>query len=217
MHIKEKLMIALESEAHERRLNLSLSFAGTVDWRKKSTSEDSLTDYSSLVSWSMNQQILAPEQAGLLLRLAAERPEEANATFQQAIELREAIYRVFSAIAQDEMPQSSDLDQVNAVLTQGMAQAQIFHTSEGFRWDWPDDTLTLDRMLWTVARSAAELLTSAYLDLVRECEGVGCGSLFLDISKNHSRRWCSMESCGNRAKVNRHYHRKKQTATSGGE
>ncbi len=207
-------MIALESEAHERRLNLSLNFAGTLDWRKKSAPEDSLTDYSSLVYWSMNQQILAPEQAGLLLRLAAEHPEEADSTFQRAIELREAIYRVFEAIAQDEAPQDSDLDQVNATLTQGMAQARIFHTPEGFRWDWPDDTLMLDRMLWPVARSAAELLTSAYLDLVRECEGVGCGSLFLDTSKNHSRRWCSMESCGNRAKVNRHYHRKKQAATS---
>lgn len=208
-------MIELEGEA--QHLNWSLQFAGTVDWRKKRAPEDSLTAYSSLVYWSMAQQMLTPEQAGLLLRLGAERPEEANLTFQRAIELREAIYRVFSAIAQDETPRQSDLDSVNAVLTQGMAQARIFQTPEGFQWDWPDDLLALDRMLWPVARSAAELLTSEQLDLVRECEGVGCGSLFLDTSKNHSRRWCSMESCGNRAKVNRHYQRKKQAATSRGE
>ena len=210
-------MIELEGEGHTQRLHWSLDFAGTLNWRKKSTPEDSLTAYSSLVHWSMGQQMLIPEQAGVLLWLGAEQPEEASATFQRAIELREAIYRLFSAIAHDEAPRQSDLDNVNAALTQGMAQARVFQTPEGFRWDWLDDTLTLDRMLWPVARSAAELLTSEYLDLVRECEGVGCGSLFLDTSKNHSRRWCSMESCGNRAKVNRHYHRKKQAATSRGE
>lgn len=206
-------MKEIEDEAYAQRLNWSLEFADTVNWRKKSTPEDALTTYASLVNWSINQQILSPQQAELLLHLAAERPEEANATFQRAIELREAIYRVFSAVAQDETPQQSDLDSVNAALTEGMAQARILHAPDGFRWDWPDDTLTLDRMLWPVARSTAELLTSEQLDLVRECEGVGCGSLFLDSSKNHSRRWCSMESCGNRAKVNRHYHRKKQATT----
>ena len=206
-----------ELEGEEQRLHWSLDFAGTLNWRKKSAPENSLTAYSSLVYWSMDQQMLTPEQAGLLLRLGAEQPEAASATLQRAIELREAIYRIFSAIDQDETPQQSDLDSVNAVLTQGMAQARIFQTPAGFRWDWPDDTLTLDCMLWPVARSTAELLTSEQLDLVRECEGAGCGSLFLDTSKNHRRRWCSMESCGNRAKVNRHYQRKKQATTSRGE
>lgn len=210
-------MMELESEANVQRLNWSLNFAGTVDWRKKSTPEDSLTTYASLVYWSMHQQILTPEEAGRLLYLAAERPEEANSTFHRAVELREAVYRVFSAIAQDKTPQDSDLDIVNATLTQGMAQAQVFRTDGGFKWDWPDDTLAFDKMLWPVARSAAELLTSEHLELVRMCEGAGCGWLFLDTSKNHSRRWCSMESCGNRAKVNRHYQRKKQATTSKSE
>lgn len=210
-------MIELEDEAYAQRLNWSLDFTNTIDWRKKSAPEDVLTTYSSLVNWSTRRQILTPGQAGSLFNLAAERPEEAGAMLRQAIELREAIYRLFSAIAHDETPQQSDLDNVNAALTQGMAHARIFHTPAGFRWDWPDDTPALDRMLWPVARSTAELLISAQLDLVRECEGVGCGSLFLDSSKNHSRRWCSMESCGNRAKVNRHYQRKKQATTSRGE
>jgi len=59
-----------------------------------------------------------------------------------------------------------------------------------------------------VARSAAELLTSDNVDRVRECEDDrGCGYLFIDQSKNRSRRWCSMESCGNRAKARRYYAR----------
>jgi predicted RNA-binding Zn ribbon-like protein len=62
---------------------------------------------------------------------------------------------------------------------------------------------------WWVARSAAELLTSKELTSVRECAGYDCGRLFMDGTKNRSRRWCDMASCGNRAKGRRHYERRK--------
>jgi predicted RNA-binding Zn ribbon-like protein len=61
-----------------------------------------------------------------------------------------------------------------------------------------------------IARSAAELLTSETLSRVRECGGATCTWLFLDASRNRSRRWCSMESCGNRAKARRHYRRRRE-------
>jgi len=49
------------------------------------------------------------------------------------------------------------------------------------------------------------LLTSSQrLNQVRQCRGDNCGWLFVDGSKNHSRRWCDMRDCGNRAKVRRH-------------
>ena len=68
----------------------------------------------------------------------------------------------------------------------------------------------LERVVWPVARSAADLLTSDLLSRVRRCEDDrGCGYLFIDTSRNRSRRWCSMESCGNRAKARRHYARQK--------
>jgi predicted RNA-binding Zn ribbon-like protein len=66
------------------------------------------------------------------------------------------------------------------------------------------------RILWTVARSAAELLTSDHLGAVRVCAGSGCGWLFLDLSRNRSRRWCAMSDCGNREKARRHYQRVRQ-------
>ena len=63
--------------------------------------------------------------------------------------------------------------------------------------------------LWPIARSAAHLLTSAELTRVRECDGTSCNWLFFDRSRGGSRRWCSMESCGNRAKARRHYRRRR--------
>ncbi|MCB0153982.1 MAG: CGNR zinc finger domain-containing protein, partial [Anaerolineae bacterium] len=56
--------------------------------------------------------------------------------------------------------------------------------------------------------SAAELLTSDRLNRVGQCAGESCGWLFLDTTRNHSRRWCEMEHCGNRAKAKRHYRRR---------
>jgi predicted RNA-binding Zn ribbon-like protein len=84
--------------------------------------------------------------------------------------------------------------------------------SEGddFTWKWADGVDPKNMVLWTVALSAANLLTSDKASRVRVCEDDrGCGVLFIDMSKNHSRRWCSMQSCGNRAKAHRHYSRVK--------
>ena len=78
-----------------------------------------------------------------------------------------------------------------------------------FEWGWPDSVLGLDRVSWWVARSAAELLTSQDLTFVRECASYDCGWLFMDATKNRSRRWCDMRVCGNRAKSRRHYERRR--------
>ena len=78
------------------------------------------------------------------------------------------------------------------------------------------DEISLDKMIWAVARSAADLLTSADLKRVGVCAGEGCGWLFFDTSKNNSRRWCAMEDCGNRAKARRHYQRSQTQKKKGG-
>ena len=65
-------------------------------------------------------------------------------------------------------------------------------------------------MLWPVVQSAVDLMTSPELDRVGQCaDDRGCGWLFVDTTKNRSRRWCDMRDCGNRAKARRHYAKKK--------
>ena len=68
----------------------------------------------------------------------------------------------------------------------------------------------MEAILYRIVKSAADLLVSAELQRLRECADPECGWLFLDFSRNHSRRWCSMESCGNRAKARRFYRRRQQ-------
>ena len=63
--------------------------------------------------------------------------------------------------------------------------------------------------LLSLALSASDLLCSQDLSLVRHCQNEACILFFLDVTRNHTRRWCSMQSCGNRAKVAAHYQRMK--------
>src|SRR5579884_2172286 len=108
-----------------------------------------------------------------------------------------------------ETPARDDLKLLNMRLSEAMAQARIVPDTQGYKWDWVRDEQALDRILWPVVRSAADLLTSEKLPDVRACAAEDCRWLFLDISKNHSRRWCDMQTCGNQAKARRHYQRAK--------
>jgi predicted RNA-binding Zn ribbon-like protein len=90
---------------------------------------------------------------------------------------------------------------------EAMSRLTITRSAEGYEWSWAADEGGLDRMLWPIARSAADLLTSPELGSVRRCAREGCDWLFVDRSKNHSRRWCSMSLCGSRVKARRYYRR----------
>jgi predicted RNA-binding Zn ribbon-like protein len=92
-----------------------------------------------------------------------------------------------------------------------LTHLRVTPAKTGFTWTWHNEPGALDVMLWPVVQSAGELLTSAQIVQVRECAGDTCSWLFLDTSKNHSRRWCDMKDCGNRAKAKRHYARSRAT------
>jgi predicted RNA-binding Zn ribbon-like protein len=194
---------------------LCLDFANTADWHASDQPVEWLTSYDALVAWGLHTNILREDEAAQLRRLAAADPDAAEATRREAIELRETVYRIFSAVAAHRPAAPTDLERFNAALGTALAQARVIQTDAdgGFRWTW-DDAATLDRILWPVLRSAADLLTSDRLGRVRECADGRCGWLFLDTSRTGRRRWCSMESCGNRNKARRHYQRQREAADS---
>lgn len=137
-----------------------------------------------------------------------------NGFFNQAIELREALYRIFVSISdQGDMQEVAPADL--EILTKNWRQAtqslKITQSNGKLQWDWDFRAGDLGRVLWLVAQSAVELLESDQMDRIGQCQDDrGCGFLFLDTSRNRSRRWCSMESCGNRAKAHRHYAKAKK-------
>lgn len=144
----------------------------------------------------------------MLGRMAADAPTAAAAVLAQALALREAIYRIFVALAAAATPLADDIACLNRALAAALPYLQVQPSPHGYGWGWRAETDTLAALLRPIALSAAHLLTSAWVDRVKQCEDDrGCGFLFIDTSKNRSRRWCSMESCGNRAKVQRHRRR----------
>jgi predicted RNA-binding Zn ribbon-like protein len=189
---------------------LCLDFTNTLHDRNTSIERDHINNYKDLVTWSQAAGILTPEETRSLLEEAKRHPENGALALQQAIVLREAMYRIFSAIVMEDTPEAVDLQMLNAAYEEAMGRACVVQKGNSFAWDWNGKETALDRITWDIVRSAAELLVSEELSLLRECASEDCGWLFLDTSKNHSRRWCDMKGCGNRAKVGRHYERTKR-------
>jgi len=184
--------------------NLCLDFTNTVGGKRGLSTREYLNSYADFVSWCRQADLLNGTAADTLLRRAGRQADESGAALRRAIALREAIYRICAALASDEAPQSSDLDHLNAELSTHLGRLRVASSKEGFNWTWSNSDDTLDQPLGPIARSAADLLTSPHLlEHVRQCKGDTCGWLFVDSSKNHSRRWCVMNDCGNAAKVRR--------------
>jgi predicted RNA-binding Zn ribbon-like protein len=192
--------------------DLCLDFSNTVDWRTGPRPFDKIQSYASLVAWASKTGLLDPSTSKVLLNESASKPSKALATLNRARELREAIYRIFSSVSHRKSPQAGDLDLLNQSVSKALARLEISRgTNNQFSWKWKLKKNALGQMLSPIAKSAADLLVSDQLHLVKECanEEEGCSWLFIDTSKNHSRRWCSMSSCGNRSKVRSYYQRGK--------
>jgi predicted RNA-binding Zn ribbon-like protein len=189
---------------------LCLDFTHTLDDRYSDHPKELLGSYRDLVFWSQYVHILKDEQAQHLFGEAASRPAEASAALKRAIDVREIIYRVFLAIAEGVAPEEVALTAFNAALAEALSHACIVSRDGSFVLDWAGKEDAFDVILWEVVRSAADLLTAEELSAVRACAAEDCKWLFLDTSKNRSRRWCDMKTCGNRNKAHRHYERKKQ-------
>jgi len=188
--------------------HLALDFANTLGSRQAERPREHLRHYGDLLAWARLADLLSPSQAERLSALAAQHPAAAEQTLAEARALRETIYRLFVRRASGQEPAPGDLDALNRALARALAHERLRPTPKGIAWGWADDD-ALDRVLWPVARAAGELLAAAEATRVRICEAAPCGWLFLDTTRNRSRRWCDMRSCGNRAKARRHYARSK--------
>jgi predicted RNA-binding Zn ribbon-like protein len=185
---------------------LCLDFANTL-YGHTDAIHEYMFDYRDLVLWSRHAGVLSAQRAGVLLSKGEQVPAESEAVFHPAIQLRETIYRIFSSLAHDAAPPEDDLIQLHQVWLENQSHRRLEQTGDGFELGW-EDSDALDSMLWPITRSAVELLTSDDLKRVKQCGR--CDWLFVDRSRNRSRRWCSMDACGNRIKMARRYEREKQ-------
>jgi predicted RNA-binding Zn ribbon-like protein len=184
---------------------LSLDFVNTINSRLH-PEHDYLMHYSDLAGWANKVGILSPAQANQLERRAKQSVEGAENALQAARTLRELLYRLFSNAAKGSEPNKKDMETFVSSYGETISRGQFLKQDNHYTTTWKVDE-TFEAVLWPIIHSAGEMLLSEELGQVKECPG--CGWLFLDTSKNQSRRWCSMNTCGTRDKMRRYHKRQR--------
>jgi predicted RNA-binding Zn ribbon-like protein len=189
--------------------HLALDFANSVSRRDSpEKTVEHLNTPRDLVWFARQTDLITPREAEGLQRVTESQRRSAAQVLRAAIALREAIFRAFLAAAHKKQASLPDLESIQKAATDALSHRRIVAANGAYQWQW-DAAPMLERILWPIAESAAKLLTSPDLKKVRECEASDCYWLFLDHSRNRSRRWCTMSSCGNREKARRHYRRQR--------
>ena len=187
---------------------LCLDFANTVSWRRAPKQlNDHLRSYDDLVAFAEQSSVLSSRQAGALRSRARSRATAVEHTLQTAIAYRESLYHTFAAVAAAKTPASNEIQKINDFAVEALGHRRLVRADGRYRWEWQWNEDPVGSILWPVAQSAADLLIAPELAEVRICEAPDCAWLFLDHSRNRSRRWCDMKVCGNRQKARRHYRR----------
>ncbi|HEX8928948.1 MAG TPA: ABATE domain-containing protein, partial [Actinomycetota bacterium] len=198
-----------------------LDFANTLDGRATEQPEENLQTYADVVKWATYAGLLDEEAAVRISDASrderqASDPGEAsegkasddgrdNENLRTALELREAIFGIFSAVGRHQPVPEPALDSLQQHFAQAMAHAHLDD-----RRGWYFTGADPGRAWWPIAVDAVTLLTHGPLDRVKVCAAeAGCVGLFLDTSKNRSRRWCTMDGCGVDAKVKRQAQRRR--------
>lgn len=137
------------------------------------------------------------------------RPDEAATAHAEAIEMRETLYSVIRAAAEGRPPPRQGAKALVASAEHLQTCRRLRSSAVRWWWDWDrGDPLQLPSLI--ILADAVDLLTSDDVYRLGVCAGEPFGWLFIDSTKNHSRLWCSMAGCGNRAKTRRHYQRQRQ-------
>jgi predicted RNA-binding Zn ribbon-like protein len=194
--------------------HLALDFANTVDDPDGPERYDHVGTYPELVAWSVRIGMLQSDQAQGLLTAAQERPQARSAALKRAHLLRHILIEIFTEIAAINRGQSATTEgsppntrwgELRPFVTDAMAHAELAWEGSTYQLTWADTT-RLDAMLWPVGLAAGDLITSPQLSRLKKC--AGCPWLFLDQSKNLSRRWCAMNDCGTHEKIRRYVTRR---------
>jgi predicted RNA-binding Zn ribbon-like protein len=189
--------------------HLALDFANSVGAVNSGHPENYLHGYDDLLDWCQKADLIGP----ISRRNLSVGSAQAKATaFRESEALNASLRALFRAAARHEpLPQAS-LDHLNTLVHKTATWRRIAACDDDGRkvscgWDFEGapPVAVLGPIVWR----AVELLESGQMDRIKECPADDCGWVFLDTSKNRSRQWCSMQSCGNLSKVRRFRDRQK--------
>jgi len=183
-----------------------MGFVNTLTGRDAAAPAEKLSSYDALLEWARGVGIVTAPVAAELRKAAESHPSEAGLVLSGARALRETLHALFSAVHQGKTPAGTVLADLADHLGAGYAQARLVFQDGALQWA-PGPVARLADVTHELARAAARLVESTTLSRVRACAADDCKWWFVDDTKNHSRRWCEMKTCGNRAKLRRYRER----------
>jgi predicted RNA-binding Zn ribbon-like protein len=189
---------------------LCLDFVNTIPDRKDGSNRDHLGSYNDLIYWARKSKVINGATFTALEKAGAARERSAKDHFNQALQLRDLIYRLFYPLSQQAKVKTADLDAFNKAMSRYAANLIIVPSEDGFSQKWEYEAAHFQLITAPIMKSVQDLLLSDKLVRIKECPS--CGWLFLDTTKNGKRRWCSMEDCGSNVKALQYYYRKKKEA-----
>jgi predicted RNA-binding Zn ribbon-like protein len=195
--------------------HVALDFVNTIGGMRDqppSPPDELLDTYEDLVVWCVRLGVISEADGRKLSRAAARDQKGARRALGRARELRELLYATFRPIADGAEPLAELLDRVRDADRDALASAHLAPDGDAMRWTWPPPR-HLDDPLRPITHAAVELLTTGPLAHLKICGN--CRWLFLDQSRNHSRRWCSMNECGTQMKQRRFVERRRRSRSAG--
>jgi len=188
---------------------LCLDFANTIHDFRAEDHEEELHAISDVLQWAKEAKLLSPADYDRLATHYRRNHCEADAALAKGTVIRDLLLSIFAGIANGRSVSSQRLSELNSALAQAPALLHVHKYSRRFETGWTSAADGLQQVLFPILASAVELLGSDRLGRIRECASADCTWLFVDESRNRSRRWCDMSSCGNRMKARRHYKKSK--------
>lgn len=185
--------------------NLSVDFVNTRI-RENGAPKELLESFDDLIAWAARANLSNLTQAKSLLQDWSGRPKAAQ-VLKLALNFRETLREMVLDAERGAAIKPAVIEAINMVMKAENGYAEVVRTEEGFEKRFRADFSDPGQLLAPIAEAAADLLCYGNLAYLKKCEGADCVLHFYDATKNHSRRWCNMAACGNRAKVAAFYQR----------
>jgi predicted RNA-binding Zn ribbon-like protein len=183
----------------------ALELVNTLDFRFSTQTVDLIPTYKDLLRLTTQLQMLTADQARKLGRTVGE--EEARRVVASTVELREALAKVLYGRIDETRPPAGQIQVLEKQFHAAGLHRRLLTGEAHLEWSWSGVERQAEIPLWMLAQAASDLLVSSDAELIKDCGDPTCRWLFLDVSKNHTRRWCDMKTCGNRMKARRHHAR----------
>ncbi len=188
---------------------LALDFANTSSGRGGAMHLEHLRRGADVVDWAGHAGVLRESEHTVLARRLAGDVGLEQEILTRGVILRDVIYGIARSIANISIANPAEIGALGGIYAACIARGRLAHALGRHGWVWDTVANPVEAVLGPVALSAVTLVTREDVARVKQCGGAHCGWLFLDTTKNASRRWCDMAVCGNRAKQKR-----RGTATS---